>query len=310
MTRILAFDIGIKNLAWCCAESSALRSAESNSALRSADKNTDINGKLTILGWANENILTGGTAEEDRAAAKCPGCTNKVAYVSAKGGSFCSRHCPPLTPALRGLDGKLLKKLPKATQLKEIAKKHGAEKQHLKTGEIAKAFLAERFCFPIEAPQKVKKVEMEVLHDGIQNVVISNANLFSTCSEILLENQPVFKNPIMKSIQMMLFATLRDLLENQEGNPPRVRLVHAGRKTAGATKGDEGYAERKGASEAKVIEGLKKGKIQMACGKSASWFSEQAKKSDLADCLVMCADALDIKLPLPPALIQDAKELE
>lgn len=288
-TRILAFDIGIKNLAWCLCE-----------------KNTNT---LSIRGWANENILTGGTAEEDRAAAKCPGCTNKVSYTNAKG-SYCSRHCPPLTPALRGIDGKLLKKLPKATQLKEIAKKHGAEKQHLKTGETAKAFLADRFCFPIEAPQKVKKVEMEVLHNGIQNVVVSNANLFSTCSEILLENQPVFKNPIMKSIQMMLFATLRDLLENEEGDPPRVRLVHAGRKTAGATKGDEGYAERKGASEAKVLEGMKKGIVKMDCGKSASWFSEQAKRSDLADCLVMCADALEVKLPLPPALIQDVKELE
>ena len=288
--RILAFDIGIKNLAWCCSDVT--------------------NGKLMVRGWANENILTGGTAEEDKLAAKCPTCSNKGAYISAKGDAYCSRHCPPLTPALRGLDGKLLKKLPKATQLKELAKKHGAEKQHLKTGETAKAFLATRFCFPIEAPTKVKKVEMEALHDGIQTVVIRNANLFRTCSEILLENQPVFKNPLMKSIQMMLFATLRDLVENDEGNPPKVRLVHAGRKTAGATKGDEGYAERKGASEAKVLEGFQKKTIQMACGKDTPWFSEQTKKSDLADCLVMCADALQVKLEAPAVLVKDASGLD
>jgi hypothetical protein len=283
--RIVAFDIGIKNLAWCCADIE--------------------NEKLVIRGWANENILTGGTAEEDRAASKCSSCTNKVSYKNNSGQTFCSRHCPPLTPALRDLKGKLMKKLPKATELKEIAKKAGAEKQHLKTGETAKTWLSTKFCFPIEAPKKVKKVEMEVFHDGIQKVVTTHADLFSTCTEILLENQPVFKNPIMKSIQMMLFATIRDLVDG----PPRVRLVHAGRKTEGATKGDEGYAERKGLSEAKVLEGLKSGKIKLP-GKSSSWFQEQAKKSDLADCLLMCADALQVSLPVPKVLLSDTKELE
>jgi hypothetical protein len=93
----------------------------------------------------------------------------------------------------------------------------------------------------------------------------------------------------MKSVQMMLFATLRDLLEG----PPKLRLVHAGRKTAGATKGDEGYSERKGASENRVLEGLKKGTIKMDTvdGRGTEWFREQVKKSDLADCLCMVMDA-------------------
>ena len=278
MPRIVAFDIGIKNLAWCCAD-------------------LDDSNNITIRGWANENILTGGTAEEDRAAAKCASCSSKVSYRNLAQQTFCSRHCPPLTPALRDSKGKLLKKLPKATELKEIAKKAGAEKQHLKTGESAKLWLSTRYCFPIEAPQKVKKVEMEVFHDGIQKVVTQHAELFGTCTEILLENQPVFKNPIMKSIQMMLFATLRDLVG--DGSPPKVRLVHAGRKTGSenATKGDEGYAERKGLSEAKVSEGLTSGKIHLP-GKQAGWFDQQAKKSDLADCLLMCADALKVSLPV------------
>lgn len=286
--RIVAFDIGIKNLAWCCA---------------------DLSGEtLVVHGWANENILTGGTAEEDKAAAKCCSCSSKVSYKNSSDQTFCSRHCPPLTPALRDLKGKLLKKLPKATELKEIAKIKGAEKQHLKTGETAKTWLSTRFCFPIEAPQKVKKVEMEVFHDGIQNVVTTHADLFGTSSEILLENQPVFKNPLMKSIQMMLFATLRDLVETPSGLPPKLRLVHAGRKTEGATKGDEGYAERKGLSEAKVLEGLNSGKIKLV-GKQKSWFEEQGKKSDLADCLIMCADALTFSLPIK-TIKQDVKELE
>jgi hypothetical protein len=283
--RIVAFDIGIKNLAWCC-----------------ADIEDD---KLVVRGWANENILTGGTAEEDRAAAKCSSCSSKVSYKNSSNQTFCSRHCPPLTPPLRCSKGKLLKKLPKATELKEIAKKAGAEKINLKTGETAKAWLSSRYCFPIEAPQKVKKVEMEVFHDGIQNVVTTHADLFCTSSEILLENQPVFKNPIMKSIQMMLFATIRDLVEG----PPKLRLVHAGRKTDGATKGDEGYAERKGLSEAKVLEGIKSGKI-LVPEKPAGWFESQAKKSDLADCLLMCADALQFQLKAPVVLKEDDPQLK
>jgi hypothetical protein len=271
MKRILAFDIGIKNLAWCCGEK-------------------DVSGAvLRVKGWANENIITGGTAESDAAMNRCTSCSHKAAYwYQSTGRGYCSRHCPPLTPALRDLSGNLLKKLPKLPVLKDLAKKLDATKSDVKTKASLLQFLQKHYCFP-KQPQVVKKVELEELHTGIQKVVSLNAALFETCDEILLENQPVFKNPVMKSVQMMLFATLRDLLEG----PPKLRLVHAGRKTAGATKGDEGYAERKGASEAKVLEGLKKGAVKMDTedGRGAEWFTEQVKKSDLADCLCMVLDA-------------------
>jgi hypothetical protein len=90
----------------------------------------------------------------------------------------------------------------------------------------------------------------------------------------------------MKSVQMMLFATLRDLLPG----PPAVRLVHAGRKTAGATGGDEGYTERKDMSEARVVAGFNSGKIVKEGG--LAWFSAQKKRSDLADCLCMALDVV------------------
>jgi hypothetical protein len=121
---------------------------------------------------------------------------------------------------------------------------------------------------------------------------LKNKELFSSCSEILLENQPVLKNPVMKSVQMMLFATLRDLLQPI----PLVRLVHASRKTTGVetAKGDEGYADRKNAAEERISKGLAAGQIRMECGdgRDATWFGKQAKRSDLADCLSMVIDAL------------------
>ena len=97
----------------------------------------------------------------------------------------------------------------------------------------------------------------------------------------------------------MLFASLRDLLHPI----PKVRLVHAGRKTemtgdaADAVeliaKGDKGYSDRKSHTETKVLEGLQKGTIKMGCvdGRDASWFGLQTKKSDLSDCLCMVMDS-------------------
>ena len=275
MQRVLAFDIGIKNLAWCCGDIS------------------DVSGNpVTVRGWANENLISGETAAAAAVSGKCSGlasCKLKAAYFTESAAGFCVRHCPSLTPALRDLSGNLMKRLPSLTVLKGIAKAAGAEKADLKTKDSVVAFLRKKYSFP-KVQAIVKKVELEDIHDGLRNVVLDNLELFSGCSEILLENQPAFKNPVMKSVQMMLFATLRDLLSP---NPPKVRLVHAGRKTAGATKGDEGYTERKNASETRIVQGIQAGKILMGCtdGRGNSWFSEQAKRSDLADCLSMVMDS-------------------
>jgi hypothetical protein len=278
MKRVLAFDIGIKNLAWCCGDIS------------------DASGRpVTVRGWANENLISGATAEEDAVAGKCSGCKMKAAY-STPTSATCVRHCPPLTPAFRDLSGNLLKKIPSMTVLKEIAKGVGAGKADLKTKDAALSFLRTKYSFPL-VKSVVKKVELEDIHDGLRAVVTNHRELFASCSEILLENQPAFKNPVMKSVQMMLFATLRDLLSSASAPPPKVRLIHAGRKTAGAVtevkKGDEGYSDRKNASEARITDGFTKGKILMGCadGRGTTWFSKQAKRSDLADCLSMVIDS-------------------
>ena len=280
--RILAFDIGIKNLAWCCA---------------SKDKSNSI---TTIHGWANENLITGGTADSDAVGNQCDTCNKKASYThAASSKNYCVKHCPPLTPALRDLSGNLLKKLPKLDILKATALRLNASKEDLKNKNTVVAFLQARMCFPKVAAVAVKKVDLEKIHDGIRSVIMKNKEIFESASQILLENQPVYKNPVMKSVQMMLFASLRDLLHPI----PKVRLVHAGRKTemvgdvADAAeliaKGDKGYSDRKSHTETKVLEGLKKGTIKMGCvdGRDASWFGLQTKKSDLADCLCMVMDS-------------------
>jgi hypothetical protein len=267
----LAFDIGIKNLAWCCADMAP--------------------GVTTIRGWANENLVSGGTAEADAAADKCSSCGKKAGFFyepTSKG--YCVRHCPPLTPALRDLSGNVLKKIPAVSVLKSIAERLDADKPALKTKTSVLAFLKLHMCFP-KVKVLVKKVDLVDIHEGIRNFILRNVELFSSCTEILLENQPAYKNPVMKSVQMMLFATLRDLCRSAAPAPPPVRLVHAGRKTQGATGGDEGYAERKGASEARVLAAFRAGKVvSEGDATDLEWFVAQKKRSDLADCLCMVMD--------------------
>ena len=308
--RILAFDIGIKNLAWCCASNKDCASSNKDCGSNKDCASVSITKQTTIHGWANENLITGGTADSDVLQNQCASCKKKGSYTLASSQkNYCVNHCPPLTPALRDLSGNLLKKIPKLEILKEIASRFNPSKEDLKTKVSVLKFLQSRLCFPKVSAVAVKKVELEALHDGIRAVVIRNKELFASCSQILLENQPAYKNPVMKSVQMMLFATLRDILHPLCNSIPKVRLVHPGRKTAAESleskepiiaKGDKGYSDRKSYTENKVSEGLRKGTIRMECvggangangAKDASWFGLQAKKSDLADCLCMVMDA-------------------
>ena len=290
--RILSFDIGIKNLAWCCVTLGEGQSQSQSQTLAVINGPVSvINGPVSVInGWANENLITGGTAETDGAAALCLSCKKKASY-SCPTGQYCVRHCPAGMPPLADAEGKRLTKIPAAAVLKAIAAGLGAGKAETKTKETALAYVATRRCLPLVKPKAAKGVDLISLHDGIRRMVVSHRQLFASCTEIRLENQPVLKNPVMKSVQMMLFATLRDILQP---TPPLVRLVHAGRKGAGEelVAGDAGYAQRKSASEARITAAFGSSSVRFAEGdpRTGAWFEAQKKRSDLADCLCMCLD--------------------
>jgi hypothetical protein len=289
MSRVLAFDIGIKNLAWCCGDVT-----RSDQTATTAGTSTSV----VVRGWSNENLITGATADEDIAANQCCVCKKGSTNMSSTGQFYCVRHCP--LPALRDpKTNALIKKKPAVTFLKTLAATFKAEKTDMKTRDSLETFLQKHLCFPKVAAVAVKKVDLESIHNGLRAVVLANRELFASCDSILLENQPAFKNPVMKSVQMMLFATLRDLLIDfsAEKQKPSLHLVHAGRKTAGVTKGDEGYTERKNASETRVLTGITEGHITFASptqgqARDVTWFRNQKKKSDLADCLCMVIDSV------------------
>ena len=267
---ILAFDIGIRNLAWCL--------------LR-----VPTEGKPTILGWQNYDLLTGETA----AAAKkitCHKCSVKAAFTNPiDSGPTCLRHCPATHPPLKDLSGAVYKRIP---DMKTIRKLAPTIKTSTKAAMITSLSLLHSIPYVYPKVKKALETELTTLHDAIRTFVLANLDSFRQATRILLENQPVLKNPTMKSVQILLFATLRDLLQP---GPPPLKLVHAGKKIVGMETGDAGYKSRKDASEAKVMGLLDKGKICEA-EKWLGEFKRHAKKSDLADALCMCWDAAAIAM--------------
>jgi hypothetical protein len=274
---VLAFDIGIRNLAFCLQR-----------------KNTDLSSNpVDILQWDNYDLLAGQSASTAKQSAEhCCSCSAKATYET-RGRNYCVRHCPLDRPALRDLSGNLLKKLPAAKGLKEFLQARGTVNPPKSKGDLLKK-ISDMYSIPI-LKVKVKKAvdtELTVLHDGIRRFVLANRESFLQADEILLENQPVLKNPTMKSVQILLFATLRDVLEPPGGQArpcPKLRLVHAKMKVAGK-KGDEGYKERKEGGESKVMELLQAPKVS----DPLRWrlhLGQYAKKNDLTDAFLMCWDS-------------------
>jgi hypothetical protein len=259
---VLAFDIGIRNLAWC---------------LYRGDT-ADLSG--SILGWQNYDLLTGQGAEVVKKKVTCHLCTVGAAFTNPETGLTCLRHCPPHYPPLKDLSGVVLKRLPPLETIRALMPTVRGTKAKLVTT------LALTKSLPLEKVKVKKAIETELtsLHDAIRTFIAANLDSFRQATHILLENQPVLKNPTMKSVQIILFATLRDMIQP----PPPLKLVHAGKKIQGKEVGDKGYKSRKDASEAATEERLTK---MLDGQKWLTYFKGHAKKSDLADAFCMCYDA-------------------
>ena len=142
---VLAFDIGIRNLAWCVME-----------------KQTDSSG-VVILGWDNYDLLAGqSAATASESAASCASCSSKASYET-RGGVYCVRHCPLDRPAFRDLSGTLLKKLPPAKQLREILVAKGVKKMGKSKGDLLKQ-IGEFYAIPILKQKKKKAVDLSLIH--------------------------------------------------------------------------------------------------------------------------------------------------
>jgi hypothetical protein len=281
--RVLAFDIGIKNLAWCVVE----KDTESKT--------------FRIHGWDNYNLLEEESAES--VAVPCGMCKAKAIYTCNRAGEEtlprCGRHVPPTFTVFKDAKDKPAKKLPPVATLKKLVKElprpvgvaSGGKAPAIPAGKDA-LLDALRHCYAIPIVQKkvsrAADAGLVLLHDSIRRLTEDQRELWSGCDLIGLENQPAFKNPTMKSVQMLLFATLRDMYQPQ---PPELKLIHAKKKVEGAEKGDKGYKERKAGSEHRAAQFLHGSGLVGGAPWLKIWNAAK-KKSDLADALAMCLDQL------------------
>lgn len=125
---------------------------------------------------------------------------------------------------------------------------------------------------------------------------------------VVIENQPVLKNPIMKSLQIVLYTYFAySKVQPDALNTPRIKFVNASNKLKPNTiitkddiervqlsipKAATAYANRKKLSVALVADVLKKG---LTVQNSSRWLAEietSRKKDDLADAFLMALNAL------------------
>lgn len=313
---ILAFDLGIKNLAFCL--------------LKQKDESSD---KHTIIDWNNIDLLAGGRSTQS--ANRCKGCNGPGHYIQkteiftvwCKGCATGIRRpkkstCKPTLPVLPGCSNK---KLPKITELRKLA---GPDFKKSIKEEIMK-HLETLYLVPFEPP-KAKAPPMYEIFKNMSAWLDSNLENFKQADIIKIENQPCMTNPVIKSVQMILFTLLWEKLTKTYDWKGLIQFVHAKKKTekladeSSDSKQDnvishvklevisdeeelllletkeetkehnhyekkiktlaEKYAERKKAAEDETE------KILKDVNESARWiefFKTQTKKSDLADCLLM-----------------------
>jgi hypothetical protein len=251
MTKVVAFDIGIKNLAFCILENKVVHRLE------------------------NCNILT--PVEKISCS-----CCKSLAKFQAKNILYCKRHVPKTF--------QIIEKAPLLQDLQQLAKEKSISIKKPNKSLLIEA-LSPHYAFPFQQPKqpKASTQSLESLHDALRVFVNKWWTDFSTCTHVLLENQPAFKNPHMKSVQVLLFAVLREkFLQNSLS--PKYHLVHAKKKVKDAKAGDEGYAERKNKSEERFTQMFESG----GYGPETIYNAWKActKRSDMADAFCMCQDFL------------------
>ena len=254
MVKVLAFDIGIKNLAFCILE------------------------ETHILALENVNLLP------PVEPVPCSTCKVRASFRIQEN-VYCKRHIPKTHTILPELSKK---KLPVHNTLKELVKTHGCDTDG-KTKEKCLDALSKKFVFPFEQPKQANAshVSLEIIHDALRVFVRESWPLFEGCTHVLLENQPAFKNPHMKSVQVLLFAVLREaFLTHQQ--TPSYHFIHAKKKVQDAQAGDAGYAERKNKSEERVKQLFESGSVVNPI-LYEKW-KKASKKSDMADAVCMAVD--------------------
>jgi len=139
----------------------------------------------------------------------------------------------------------------------------------------------------IKSPKKCNKYSLEELGLRLFKQLDNNPN-FIKCDNIVIENQPVLKNPTMKSIQIMLYSYF--LIKNK--NIKIIKLLNASNKLK-VYKGNIPDEEKEYLSKIKdkykrnKMTAILHTKLMMDDTEKLDYFNSHKKKDDLADAYLM-----------------------
>jgi len=271
---MLALDIGIKHLAFCVATTNAEK-------------------KPQIKHWSLVNL----TDLNDIAKPVCEitgphsvsGCGKPAKAMSPKG-LVCGRHLVKDNQIFDEATGKPIVKDATNGQMIAFLKAKGLDHKGNRTELFEK--VRNIVTLPLVKKKSVASFADNTtrLHDAIRGWILRDWDKLKDVKDVYIEHQPVLKNPVMKTVQLLIFASLRERYLS-EGKTVAFHFVHAGKKVKGAEVGDAGYKDRKAGGEARARDYLSKFPIVSDQQDWLRWWLAQTKKDDLADCLCMCLDA-------------------
>lgn len=293
--RVLSFDIGIKNLAWCLTESHDTSPQEERACWKILDWGVwDL--RVDIQDEIYHPEFCGAITKSGKICGRVP------VYADLSGneclGGFCKTHAKHSNARHTSED---IKKLPK-TGVKDLREKarslnidpSGLRKKELisRIGELYRS----RCLYAIPKLKNAKKMCLDEIHDRIIQRI---KDIHCSASLVLIENQPVKMNATMKTIQIILWTSLRERMIQMGIEKPNVKFVNASKKLTVKPTEEypwmfeidrqfnprlREYSQRKKESITRVVQVLTLTKQDT----HLKWFQNNPKKDDLADCLLMC----------------------
>jgi hypothetical protein len=296
--KVLSFDIGVKNLAWCL----------------TGDSVGDCSASWSVLDWGVWDLRFDLAEEPMRPEFCCKktqsgkDCNREPTHVEISGGTIigglCKCHMKHSGASYTSEDIKSLKSM-SMSALKTRAAVFEIDTRRKLKREIQSA-ISERmerwYLHKIPPLKKSKTIPLPLIHKRILERL---QDIHIRVDKVVIENQPVRMNAMMKSVQMILWTTLRMKMIEQGIVEPDVTFVNASKKltvipnpsahddrcytimsTQEASRQARGrsYADRKRESILRVEQLLTlSGQTQ-----HLEWFKSNSKRDDLADCLLMC----------------------
>ena len=255
---ILAFDMGIRNLAYCLADVSGTH--------------------FTIEDWNNYDLLAG---TDSQTASRC-GCGGPPSWTDISENIWCKKCVKTKKTPLIGLPAETKLTL---QSLKQLANSESWAICAKPKKEDYMNILTKKYLLPYKKPKGTIKTDLVKILECIETLLDKQISSFSKATIIRIENQPVFNAPTMKSVQMILFTLLVHRLRKEHKWSGSVVFVHASKKTEEAQETVDAaggtYKARKDTAESLVLNKLSPGKWH-------DYFTSRKKRSDLADSLLMC----------------------